>query len=113
MGMSPRIREDTGGEGKLVLWGLAWGLAMLDMSTQRATTRVAPTEAGRVGVRRRGVGMGLGVDVGFPAGVQVGGLDGAHNVVAEFFAGCTGVAAGDDKLPLVLGANVQGLVEAV
>ena len=52
-------------EGELVLWGLA----VLDVSTQRATTRVAPTEAGRVGVRRRVVGMGLGVDVGLPAGV--------------------------------------------
>ncbi len=112
---------------------------MLDVSTQRATTRVAPTEAGWIGVAggdgftpareqtgqdgsphprgqergKRGVGMGLGVDVGFPAGVQVGGFDGAHNVVAEFFAGCAGVAARDDELLFVLGANVQGLVEAV
>ena len=42
-------------EGELVLWGIA----MLDVSTQGATTRVAPTEAGRIGVRRRGVGMGF------------------------------------------------------
>ena len=97
-------------EGELVLWGLAG----VGREHTRGDHKGRPYRGWEgIGVRRRGVGMGLSVDVGLPAGVQVGGLDGAHNVVAEFFAGCAGVAAGDDELPLVLGANVQGLVEAV